>query len=434
MGIRAPWFYSLSALALAGMLPGALQAANQPGGPSSRPVLHWADGRQAVGEIRPSAKPGVLSWQDSSAKSPVGLVWDEVSSIEWPAATTQPKRTGDFSFEMASGDVLFGSLLALDDKQAELDIPHLGRIHVQRSKLHRIDRSTGGGELVYLGPNGLLGWKEPKDQNRWSVDLGRPATDHQVSAIRGDLGLPALASIEFEISWKSKPDFVFALGVDDNQTSVKHAFRVEAWGGDLIVQRELKTNADLCVIAELGRGPGRVHFQAYLDQEQGQIVVFSADGKRLYNLLVAEGRSPALSGLYLINLRGDIRLDRLRIARWNGKIPDEVRAREPRIHRVGGSIIYGQVIRFDAGSNEFHVKTDAGELRVPANQVSTAFFPGPDDPAPRLIRAVFQDGSRISGDLVKVGDGILELNAPGFHEPLRLPLTGLRALLVLRKG
>ncbi len=202
----------------------------------------------------------------------------------------------------------------------------------------------------------------------------------------------------------------------------------------MIVQRELKTTADLYIIAELGRGPGRVHFQAYLDQKREQIVFFSADGKRLATLAVAEGRSPALPGLFLTNRRGDVRLDRLRIARWNGKIPSEVRASEPRIHRVDGSIVYGQVIRFDAGSKAFLLKTETGELRVPADQVSTAFFPDPEDAMPRLIRVVFQDGSRISGDLVKAGDGILELKTPGFSEPVRLPLASLRALEVLRKA
>ena len=39
------------------------------------------------------------------------------------AAGNRPKPTGDFCFELAAGDVLFGSLVALDDKQAELDVP-----------------------------------------------------------------------------------------------------------------------------------------------------------------------------------------------------------------------------------------------------------------------------------------------------------------------
>ncbi len=434
IGTRTLRIYCLLAIALAAILPAAETAAGQPGGPPSRPVLHLANGGQSVGEIRPSPKPGLLYWQAAPAESPVEFAWNEVSAIEWPASAHQPKHTGDFSFELTGGDVLFGSLLALEGEQAELSITRLGRIHVQRSRIHRIDRSTGGGELIHLGPNGLLGWKEPKGHNSWRVDLGRPATDRQESSIHGDFGLPDLVSIEFEISWRKHADFRFALGVDDKETSVKRAFKFEAWGSDFIITRELEKTADLNVVAEIARGPGRVHLLAYLNQASGQIVVFSADGKRLSNLVIAEGQMPALSELFLENQHGDIRLDSLRIARWNGKIPAEVRTSEPRIHRVGGSIVYGQVTGFDPGSKEFRVMTETGELKVPANQVTTAFFPGPDVAPPRLIRAVCQDGSRISGDLVKLGDSVLEMTAPGIQEPLRFPLAALRALVVLRKG
>ena len=49
-----------------------------------------------------------------------------------------------------------------------------------------------------------------------------------------------------------------------------------------------------------------------------------------------------------------------------------------------------------------------------------------------MIRAVYQDGSRVSGELVKVEDGVLAFTVPGIQEPLRLPLAGLRSLVVLR--
>ena len=101
-------------------------------------------------------------------------------------------------------------------------------------------------------------------------------------------------AIEFEISWKKKPDFVFALGTSDQPESVKRAFRFEAWGGDLIVQRELEKEADLAVVQEIGSGPGRAHFQVYLDQENNKITIFSPLGKQLASLKVGGSKSPRL--------------------------------------------------------------------------------------------------------------------------------------------
>ena len=180
------------------------------------------------------------------------------------------------------------------DKQAELDIPRIGRLHVERSNIHRIYRWRGSADLVYLGPNGLTGWSEtvpPRARWRrqrecvrasgrpirrealspkqgWHEESGQLVTDREGASIQGNFGIPAQATIEFEISWKTKPDFVFALGIDDkDKGTVKRAFRFEAWGGDLVIQRELENEADLAVVQEISPGPGRAHLQAYLDQE-----------------------------------------------------------------------------------------------------------------------------------------------------------------------
>jgi hypothetical protein len=60
------------------------------------------------------------------------------------------------------------------------------------------------------------------------------------------------------------------------------------------------------------------------------------------------------------------------------------------------------------------------------------FLSAPTADAPRMIRVVYQDGSRVSGELVNVEDRVPALTVPGIQEPLRLPLAGLRSLVVLR--
>ncbi len=120
-------------------------------------------------------------------------------------------------------------------------------------------------------------------------------TDREGASIQGDFGIPAKAAIEFEISWKTKPDFVFALGIDEkDRDTVKRAFRFEAWGGDLVIQRELESEADLAVVQEISPGAGRAHLQAYLDQEAGRILVCSQGGKQLAEL---EGRRPQVEAV-----------------------------------------------------------------------------------------------------------------------------------------
>jgi hypothetical protein len=277
------------------------------------PIIHFTDGSFAAGELAESSRSGVFCWQASGFVSPFQFLVNRVNAIHWPPPASAPKPSGDFCFELAGGDILFGALNALDRKQAELDISGLGRLHIGRSSIHRIYRWKGSADLVYLGPNGLTGWSETvprrlganvdanllgpdgrpirresfSPKQGWIEESGQLVTDREGASIRGNFGVPPKSSIEFEISWKSKPDFVFALGVDDNdQATVKRAFRFEAWGGDLVIQREVETEADLAVVQEINPGAGRAHLHAYLDQEAGRILVCSQSGKQLASLKV----------------------------------------------------------------------------------------------------------------------------------------------------
>ncbi|MFI5457960.1 MAG: TlpA family protein disulfide reductase [Isosphaerales bacterium] len=465
MIFRRAVLLAASVVALAAI---AARAGDGQPGPPQHAVLNLASGSFAAGELRDSTRPGVVRWQASGFVSPFEFPVSRVNAIHWPPPAAWPKPVGDLCFELAGGDVLFGSLAAFNGKEAVLDVPRVGRLHVESSRIRRIYPWRDGSDLIYLGPNGLNGWREtvpprPPADNRvvvndparrallrqaniqpgpaapepaqqgWHEEAAQLLTEQEGASIQGDFGIPARASIEFELSWKTKPDFVLALGTSDKDDTLKHAFRFEAWGGDLVIQRELEKEADLAVVQEVAPGPGRTHLHVYLDQPEGQILVFSEQGRQLASLKVGGPKSPVLPGIYLANLRGDLRLESLRIARWSGDLPREVKADQSRIHRSDGSIVYGQVTGFDAATKEFLIRSDSGESRIKEDKISTVFVSPPvDEQKPRSIRAAYLDGTRLSGDLDKVENGTLVMTIPGIKESLRLPLTGLRSLVVLK--
>ena len=342
-------------------------------------MLHLANGGFAPGELVPSSESNRVRWQADSFVTPFDFALAGVTAVHFPIPAELPRPVGDYCFELAGGDVLFGSLVALDRERAEIDVPRIGRLHVQRSSINRMYRWRSSGDLIYLGPNGLVGWREVSAKQGWREEQGQPWTDQEGAAIRGDFKLPARATIEFEISWKNKPDFVLALGVNDEEKTIGRAFRFEVWERDLIIQRETEQEADVASVGEIAPGPGRIHRIAYLDQEKGRILVFSVDGKPLADLKVAGGQAQALGSIHLANKRGDLRLERLRIGRWNGEAPRQVETDRSRIHRVDGSIIYGQVNGFDAASRTFVVSAAKEESRIPEDQIAGVFLSLPGD-------------------------------------------------------
>ena len=170
----------------------------------------------------------------------------------------------------------------------------------------------------------------------------------------------------------------------------------------------------------------------YLDQEKGRILVFNPEGKQLADLKVAGGVAQVLGSLSLANKRGDLRLERLRIGRWNGEPPRQVEGDKARIHRDDGSIVYGQVSRFDAATKAFVISDSRGESRIPEDQIGGVFLSRPGDTRDRTLAAVYQNGTRLSGTLQQIEKSVFTLSVPGIKETLSLPLDGIRSLVVLR--
>src|SRR5262249_26256807 len=133
-GSRLPRAGRASCLLLMAVLATAARAADPP------PVLHLVDGGYAAGELRDSSRPDVLRWQGAPFVAPFEFAVKDVNNIQWPPPATLDRPAGDFCFELSAGDVLFGSLVGLDERKAELDIPRLGRIRIERANLHRIYR------------------------------------------------------------------------------------------------------------------------------------------------------------------------------------------------------------------------------------------------------------------------------------------------------
>ncbi len=126
-----------------------------------------------------------------------------------------------------------------------------------------------------------------------------------------------------------------------------------------------------------------------------------------------------------------MRLERLRIAGWDGQLPREAEARQSRIHRLDGSIVDGEIQAFDAAAKQFLVSERGVETRVDLGQISSLLWSSSPDSPRGKVRAIFQDGSRLTGDTVRVEGGRLWLARPGVTETLALPVTELQTLLFL---
>ncbi len=406
-------------------------------------VLNLADGGFVAGTLVDSASPKTLRWQGSAFASPFEFDINAVASVAFSALAEPPRPGGDSRFELTSGDRLFGTLVDLNGDEAIIDVPPFGRLHVRRSSLGLIERrSDRGGGPIYFGPRGLTGWRDPsgaEPPKGWRDDAGSPTTDVPGAAIRADLGLPARSIIEFELSWKTRPDFVLALAATDTESTAHRAFRFEVWDGQVVALRETDREADLAPLGKVnaastsstgsGPGPGRVQFRAYLDQDAGTLTVVSFKTDARAQIKAAGFTPGVVPAILLENHGGDIRLDRLRVDPWDGQVPADPQSSPPAARLVDGSTSPGRLLRFEPDSKTFILQADDGsETRLAADRLaSLAVSPRGVEP-PRSVRIALQNGSWLGGTIEKVEDGQLHLTTPGITETLRIPVADIRSL------
>jgi thiol-disulfide isomerase/thioredoxin len=417
--------------ALLAWLIGPVAGAAEP-----EPVLHLTNGGFVPGALGDSDRLGVLSWRGSSFVEPFDFDLDAVESVRFPAAAAageQDRAPAEFCFELTGGDVLTGTLVALDERTAVVETLDVGRLHIRRSQIHRISRRDDRAGLVYLGPQGLSDWQPAAPPGSWRQEQGRLSTAHPKATLRGDFRLPAQAVVEFEIAWQKKPDFLLALGVGNGAAEQEQeACRFEVWESIVVALRETKEDLALAPVGKALPGAGRLHLRAYLDQIEGRVIVTSPADVVLADLKRPAAAPQALTGIALTNLHGDVRLERLRVSRWNGAPPQAAPARLASLERVDGSTLTGEVASLDPDSHALVVRDGTSETRVLLSEVASLLLSHPREEPGRGLGVVTQDGVRLSGELIQVKEGAVWLSVPGVQKFARVPIARLRSLVVLR--
>ncbi len=393
--------------------------------------MNLTNGDHITGTMVNSVDPTRLGWQSPAFTEPFYFALGGIASIHFPAPTKPQPHEGDYCIEVAGNDVLFGSLIGLDAKSATIDVTKIGKTTIDRSIIKRMYRWGGSSSQLFIGPSGLNGWQTSGEENGWREDAGQLIADKPGATLRREFGIPNQARIEFELSWTTQPDFELALGVSDDPKTALRAYRFEVWNKTVIIQRETEREADVERLQSADEKGGRVHLQAFLDQTAGKILVYSSSGEPLANLTVQTNKPQILGGIQLINRSGDVRLESLRIGRWNGELPRKAELNKSRIHGSDGTIEYGSLTSYDPEKHEFVVGDETTSKRIAEDLVQDVFLSQESEVAPRSLRAVFLSGTKISGELVRIEDGKVILKSPGIQESIPIPLDLLQSFVVL---
>jgi thiol-disulfide isomerase/thioredoxin len=408
------------------------------------------------GRLHDSGSDGTLTWQSDSFARPLQFELRRVHSVQFPLPARRPDQAGPYCFELAGGDTVAGQLVSLDQHQAVLEIPGLGKLHVDRAALLRFYRASAA-DLIFAGPQGLEGWRQTvvgqvgEASGAWTDDRGQPQTDRPGARIHRHFRPPPLVRYEFELGWSAKPDFELAVGLNENAD--RAAFRIETWDGDLVVTCEREKQADLAVLRKIGEGAGQVRLLVLFDQPRGHLLVYSSAGEKLADLSASEEKSAAPprmtkarpgmllraptskpelpGGLQLTHRRGGLKLQQLSIHRWSGIAPRPATAGQASLHLTDGTIRSATVQSFDRAQRRLVFSEGGQEQTLDERHLHDVVLAQPEaQPAARTVRVLSMSGARLSGELASIRERGITLRCPGISEPIELPMTDLQAIVV----
>lgn len=433
----------------------AAEAAGRPP-ENKQTAVYLRNGDFVAGRLADSDRSDAILWASPAFASNLELPTSIVESVRFaqpdPAPAEQPAPAPTpYTFELVGGDVVVGSLVSLDDERVVADAPPLGRVEIDRAALARLHRNESAGRLMFYGPSGLDGWNVTTP--KWREEGGALAADKPGASIERVFADAPFACYEIEISWQQRGDFEIVLGEEPalpappGQPAQRAVLRAAApklpaastipavcfdvWDDSLVLVREDEKQADLAVLSEIPEGPGRLHVQVYLDQ-MGRVLVYSPTGELLADLNVPASEPRPIGRLHLKNKSGDLRLERLRVSKWNGEPPQPVQAERARVHQIDGAVVYGPLKAYDPATKSFLVEADGGTVRIPDHQLQDAVLAPPEAAGPpRAMLAATRGGMRFSGELVRVQDPELVLTCPGIRGEISLPIDSLAALLSL---
>jgi thiol-disulfide isomerase/thioredoxin len=403
-----------------------------------------------------SHEAGVLRWQSAAFNGELAFPADAVQSVEFKRIV-DPRNAGPYFFELAGGDTISGKLMALDEQNVVVQTPGLGELTLDREIVQRLFRSVPG-EVMFAGPGVLSAWESKGPAKAWREEAGHLATDKPDAELMRSFTLPRVARFDLELSWTERPNFEFSVGVDKARPKLRPHFKLETWGGDLVIVRESERNADFRIVERLPAGPGRVNIQIVFDQTKGRVVVFAPSGERLANLQVASDETapnpiakgkptlfklPAAAsapagGVQLLNRRGSLKFERFVISHWTG-FPDS----PPSVAApTAGETVWlkegdaegrpAKLTSFDADKRVFIVREGETERTIEERQLQEVVFAGAKEPPGRVVRVAVVSGERVSGKVLSVANGTLKLQTAGVREPIECLLKSLQAIVGLK--
>ncbi len=392
-------------------------------------TLSWRNGESIPGKLT-AATAETATWMTPLFEEPLVLRWNALRRIDQPR---EASRTADpFAFRLRDGSYLFGDLVSIDENVIAIRSTLHGDAKLKRSEVLSLQRLRGG-DLVFAGPTGNVGWSPMPNQKAANNANLSPLVSKIASGPGGALllpfwnggaaletALPERVAVEFRVRSSLRPEFQIALSGDGHQW-----LRIETWDDELV----LAAGAQFKSLRKIADADREIGLRVFWDRPAKKCSVFTEAGEWLADWEFAVESGGTMIGIGLQNNGRDLALEMLRVQPWNGARPTKIDLTKPRVALADGRAFEAKVIR--ASASGVVLDPPVAEAQPTLADLQSIVF-STDALAPREREATisFDDGTEIFGEMPTLANGSGQLRVAFSDAPLHFDIGGLRRWLV----
>ncbi|MFM8891776.1 MAG: hypothetical protein ACKOTB_09195, partial [Planctomycetia bacterium] len=396
-------------------------------------------------------RPAEIRWQADDFARPFTFPLSAIRGIRFrePAAegVVTPGEQGNWRLELAGGDEIVGRLVSIDGEHVVIDAEGSTRgrregavatVRVKRNHVRSIRRATGRDLLPPGAPLAL--WRQTPAES-WRDEGGRVVTDRRGTLYR-DCEPPQRCRYDIAVSWVGRPAVEIGFDVEDDGPAPYRLLLGAA--GIVAVRDEGRGTGPRAALDSVGPLPeSRFDVAVFVDRVEGRLAVLlpGADGPAV-DVRVPPTAGRSTRGLRLSVTQGTVAIDGLRMSPWQGDVPRTAAGGKGEVRLDDGTILAGTVVTMDAATGTLEVDpapVDGGAGRaITVDRVESIVLPNmPPDreaastgPRPgRSVRIVDRHGSRFSGTLDRLEQGVVWVDCAGIDGRLSLPIDTLAAIM-----
>jgi len=416
-------------------------------------MVYSGENNWMFGNLQSISSEGAVKWLHNGSGTIVDFPAGTVKSIYFSSRLPPPPHNDVVWMEGKSS--IQGNITAMDDKELIIHTNFADNIHIPRKLIRGFQFNDGGEKIVFDQIGSLADWStssstQPKEwqmtDNRTIVFNGNGSEN-----IARDIGIPRIASIEFELSWKSSLNTTITLLRDPDDNDSRDYYVININNGHLFWQRASRTdgrNRQITIgrihLNEYLKGRNSAHFRLSIDRTRKKVFIFM-NGERISEWNDIADGVPTGGGF---EIRGNndnpLRIRNLVVREWNGRsIPLDFEQNSTiqivdSIETSDDDLLLGKITGItldDQGRRVVELSTpltESGTISPPENFISQitlatntndeAIIHSPSDDH---IRLLLEDGSILPASNVTSLENRLEFQLFNNPDSITIPLSQL---------